>query len=458
MTTDQSATRTPLVAIVGRPNVGKSALFNRIVGRRTALVEDLPGTTRDRLYGELEWSGRPLRVVDTGGLEAETEGPFSPLVRRQIEQAIEEAEAILFVVDTRDGITAADLEIAEMLRRVTKPLLLIANKADNEARIREVSQFYELGLGDPIPVSAYHGGGVADVMDTLLDLLPPVEAPGEAVESLRVAIVGRPNVGKSALMNAILGEERVIVSDIPGTTRDVIDTELEFAGKRLTLLDTAGIRRRGRIERGVERHSVQRAQAALERADIALAVTDATEPGAAQDMHIIGLAEEAHVGLIIVVNKADLLEPGEEARAELRRFLRQRTKFVPWAPIVFVSALRRQGLTELLNTVLRVGEQRTRRIPTGELNQLVRRVVAAHQPRTVQGRRLKVLYVTQAEVSPPTFVFFVNDASLLHFGYERYLENQLREAFGFEGTAIRLIFKSRSEEQAEALRGGKAAR
>lgn len=456
--TSERSSRPPLVAIVGRPNVGKSALFNRIVGRRTALVEDLPGTTRDRLYGDAVWRDRALRVVDTGGLEAEDEGPFSPLVRRQIEQAIDEADAILFVVDARDGITAADLEIAEMLRRVTKPLLLIANKADNPARVEEVLQFYELGLGEPLPVSAYHGAGVADVLDVLLDLLPPVEESPAERETLRVAIIGRPNVGKSALMNAILGEERVIVSDIPGTTRDVIDTEISYRGHPLTLLDTAGIRRRGKIERGVERHSVQRAQAALERADVALALMDATEPGAAQDTHIIGQAEDAHVGLIIVVNKADLLPPGEDVREELRRVLRYRTRFVPWAPILFISAKERQGLDAMLDAVLAVGEQRERRVSTGELNQLLRRAITAHQPPSVNGRRIKLLYATQAEVKPPTFVFFVNDASLLHFGYRRYLENKIREAFGFSGTAIRLIFKSRSEEQMESLGGGRATR
>jgi GTP-binding protein len=456
--TSQSTTPVPLVAIVGRPNVGKSALFNRIVGRRTALVEDLPGTTRDRLYGQATWRDRAFRIVDTGGLEAAHEGPFSPLVRRQIEQAIEEADVILFVVDARDGITAADLEIGEILRRVTKPLLLIANKADNQSRVLDTHQFYELGLGEPMPVSAYHGSGVADLLDALLEIMPAGADVTERSGALRVAIIGRPNVGKSALMNAILGEDRVIVSDIPGTTRDVIDTDITYRDHTLTLLDTAGIRRRGRIERGVERHSVQRAQGAIARADVALVVLDATEAGAAQDTHIIGAAEDAHAGVVIVVNKADLLPPGDEAREELRRLLRHRTRFVPWAPIVFVSALKRQGLERLLDTVLAVGEQRQRRVSTGELNQFARKAVAAHYPPSVNGRRLKILYVTQAEVSPPTFVFFVNDASLLHFSYQRYLENKIREAFGFEGTAVRLIFKSRSEEQAESLGGGRATR
>ena len=468
MTDRPNATQAPLVAIVGRPNVGKSALFNRLVGRRTALVEDLPGTTRDRLYGDLVWRGRPLRVVDTGGLEDEREGPFSPLVRRQIEQAVSEADAVLLVVDARDGITAADLDIAELLRRQTKPLLLVANKADNQARIAESAQFYELGLGEPFPISAYHGDGVADMMDALFTVLPEHgETPADR-DTLRVAIVGRPNVGKSALVNAILGEERVIVSDIPGTTRDVIDTPFLFEGQRLTLLDTAGMRRPGRIDRGVERHSVQRARAALERADVALTVVDATEPVTAQDLHIVGLARDAHTGIVVVVNKADLLPTSEEARTQLRRLVQDRLKFLPWAPIVFVSALERRGLPALLQQVLAVGEQRRRRVSTGELNQVVRRAMAAHAPGSVQGRRLKVLYVTQAETSPPTFVFFVNDAALLHFTYQRYLENKLREAFGFAGTAIRLIFKSRGDDAGNDGRparartrvngGGKAAR
>jgi GTPase len=456
MTTTTSEARAPLVAIVGRPNVGKSALFNRIVGRRTALVEDLPGTTRDRLYGEAEWGGRALRVVDTGGLEAESEGPFSPLIRRQIERAIEEADAILFVVDTRDGLTAADLEIAGLLRRVTKPLLLVANKADNRARVAEASQFFELGMGDPIAVSAFHGEGVADLMDEVLALLPPGGEPEADTEMLRVAIIGRPNVGKSALLNAILGEERVIVSDIAGTTRDVIDTDFTFKGHTLTLLDTAGMRRRGKVERGVERHSVMWARSALERADIALAVMDASEPGMAQDTHIVGMAQEAHVGLVLVVNKVDLLPKGEEARDEIRALLRGRFRFVPWASVVFVSAKERKGLGRMLDTVLKVGEQRRRRVATGELNSFVRRVTTMHSPPSVNGRRLKILYATQAEVQPPTFVFFVNDAALLHFGYQRYIENNLRESFGFEGTAIKLIFKSRGE--GEPAGGGKATR
>ncbi len=441
---DEAGDVLPLVAIVGRPNVGKSALFNRLVGRRQAIVEDMPGTTRDRLYGDAEWRGRAYRVIDTGGLEAESEGPYSPLVRRQIELAMAEADVILLVVDGRDGLTAADLDIAGLLRRTDKPLLLVANKVDNERRIEDATQFYELGLGDPIPISAYHGAGVADLLDAVFALLPENEAR-PAGQGLRLAIIGRPNVGKSALLNAISGDERVIVSDIPGTTRDVIDTAVTFEGRPLTLLDTAGIRRAGKVDPGVERHSVGRAQHAVERADVALCVMDATRPAAAQDTHIVGMADEARTGIVLVLNKIDLLEPDEETRENLTALVRSRFKFVPWAPVVLVSALERRGLTTLLANAIKVGEQRERRLATAEVNQVVRRAITDHAPPSTRGRRLKVLYVTQAGVRPPTFVFFVNDAALLHFSYERYIENRLREAFGFDGTAIRLVFKSRGE-------------
>lgn len=455
MSTDSSI-NVPLLAIVGRPNVGKSALFNRLVGRRQALVEDLPGTTRDRLYGEGEWVGRAFRVVDTGGLETEGEGPFSQLIRRQIELALAEADAILFVVDARDGITAADLDIAELLRRATAPVLLVANKADNDRRVDDTAQFYELGAGEPVPISAFHGLGVADLLDRVFELVPAVEGGAEE-SALRVAIVGRPNVGKSALLNAVAGDERMIVSDIPGTTRDVIDTTIEWAGNRITLLDTAGIRRAGRIERGVERHSVQRAREALERADVALCVMDVTEPAKAQDVHIVGMAAEANVGVVLVMNKIDLLEEREAAESRLMRIMQSRLKFVPWARVAFVSALARDGLQDLLQRAVEVGDERARRIPTAEVNAVVRHAVVEHAPRTVQGKRLKVLYATQAGIEPPTFVLFVNDRELLHFAYERYLENRLRDAFGFEGTAIKLVFKSRIptdiEEQPRARTG-----
>lgn len=445
----------PLVAIVGRPNVGKSTLFNRLVGRRQALVEDLPGTTRDRLYGDVEWRGRPFRIVDTGGLEERGEGPFSPLIRRQIEVAITEADAILFIVDGRDGLTAADFEIAGLLRRTETPVVLVANKVDSRRRESAMPEFYELGIGEPFPISAYHGEGIGDLLDETLALLP-VRDDQPRADNLRLAIIGRPNVGKSALVNALLGEERVIVSEIPGTTRDVIDTEISFGEHRLTLLDTAGIRRSGKIEPGVERHSVMRARDALARADVALCVMDAGEAATAQDTHIVGMATEAQTGVMLVVNKIDLLSrPPEEGERqltveELTPLLRHRLKFVPWAPIVMVSALRRSGLSRLLEQALAVGAQRERRLTTAEVNQVVRKAVSEHAPRSVQGKRLKILYATQTGIRPPTFVLFVNDPALMHFSYERYLENRLRAAFGFDGTAVRLVFRGRAAEQSAA--------
>ena len=435
----------PLLAIVGRPNVGKSSLFNRLVGRRQALVEDLPGTTRDRVYAETDWHGRAYRVVDTGGLEARDEGPFSPLVRQQIELALSEAAVLLLLVDGRDGLTAADFEIAELLRRSPVPVILVANKVDSDRRLQDAPQFYELGLGDPFPISAYHDIGVGDLMERVFELVPE-RPPEERERGPRVAVIGRPNAGKSALVNALLGDERVIVSDIPGTTRDVIDTPMEFEGRPLTLLDTAGIRRSGRIERGVERHSVQRAQQAVARADVTLCVMDASDPALAQDTHIAGLAQEAQTGIILVLNKEDLVEDEPATRKAIERYVQSRFRFVSWAPVLWVSALERTGLTVLLRRVLAVAEARDQRVPTADVNRVIRQAVADHGPRSVHGKRLKILYATQAGTRPPTFVIFVNDVELLHFSYQRFLENRLRAAFGFEGTAVRMVYKPRSAE------------
>jgi GTP-binding protein len=436
------------IAIVGRPNVGKSSLFNRVAGHRIALVEDLPGTTRDRVITGLDWHGRAIRLVDTGGLETAPSGLYPRLIRRQIEAAMQEADVILFVVDGRDGLTAEDFAVADLLREARQPVLLVANKVDNEQRELDAVQFYELGLGDPIPVSAFHGLGISDMIDAALERVPPSdEAAPEQPAGPALAIVGRPNAGKSMLLNALLGEERVIVSDVPGTTRDAIDTLLEFEDQRLTLIDTAGIRRRGHVEQGVERHSVMRAQEAIERADVALVLMDATDPATAQDLHIVQIAEQAHKGLIVVLSKADLV-PSRELRQDIVRQVRQRLRFAPWAPIVFTSARERAGLGDLLKLALRVEQQRRLRVATGPLNNLLQRAIVAHPPGSVQGRRLKLLYATQADVAPPTFVLFVNDATLLHFAYRRYLENRLRQAYGFEGTAIRFVFKSRSDAPA----------
>ncbi len=440
------ATALPVIAIVGRPNVGKSALFNRVVGGRPALVEDLPGTTRDRLYGAAEWRGREFRIVDTGGLEPDEPGTYTPLIRGQVQHALAEAEMVLFVVDAKSGSTAADYEVADLLRRTNKPVLLLANKADSDARGEAAVSFFELGLGEPIAISALHGHGVADVLDMIVDSLPPAERV-ETDEGLRIAIVGRPNVGKSSLLNAVLGEERVIVSDVPGTTRDAIDTRFEFEGTPLVLIDTAGLRRRGAIERGVEKHSTLRAHRALERAQVALCVFDLTEDFTAQDAHVIGFALESFRGVIVVANKWDLVADGERTQEDWERRLRWKLKFASWISIRFTSAAQGEGIHELLAEAVRIGETRLQRIDTGPLNQALRRAVAEMPPATpAKGKRIKMLYVTQAEVDPPTFVFFLNDASMVHFSYRRYMENVIRRHFAFAGTAIRLVFRGRAEQ------------
>ncbi|TAK55224.1 MAG: ribosome biogenesis GTPase Der [Dehalococcoidia bacterium] len=435
-----------MVAIVGRPNVGKSALFNRIVGGRPALVEDLPGTTRDRIYGDAEWRGREFRVVDTGGLEPDVPGTYTPLVRAQVEYALAEAELVLFVVDIIAGITAADQEVADLLRRSNRPVLLIANKADNRGREDAAVAFYELGIGEPIAISAHHGHGVADVLDMIADSMPPTETEA-AEEGLRLAIVGRPNVGKSSLLNAILGEERVIVSEVPGTTRDAIDTPFVFGEHQLVLVDTAGLRRRGAIEAGVEKHSTLRARRALERAQVALCVFDLSEGFTAQDAHVVGYALEAARGIVIVANKWDLVRDGDWTQEDWERRLRWKLKFAPWVSICFVSAREGAGIDAVLAEAVRIGEERQRHVDTGELNQAMRRAVAEKPPPTPsKGRRIKLLYCTQAEVDPPTFVFFLNDASAVHFSYRRYMENVIRRRFGFAGTSIKMVFRGRNEE------------
>ena len=354
----------PVVALVGRPNVGKSALFNRMLGGRKALVEDIAGTTRDRLYGEVEWQQKEFRLVDTGGLLVDESAPYSALIRQQVELAIEEAQVILFVVDAKEGITAADLDVADVLRRAAKPVLLLANKTENWTRREAAVEFYELGLGEPIAVSAYHGQGVADVLDMVVELAP-ASAAVETEEALSIAIVGRPNVGKSMLTNAILGEERVIVSDEPGTTRDSIDTLFEFQGQSLIIIDTAGIRRRGRVQRGVEKHSVLRAERAVEKADVAFLLMDAAEGVTAQDTHIAGLVADAHVGMVLVVNKWDLLDPSPNVRKEFESIVRHRLRFAPWAAVRFVSAKEGTGIDGMLAEALQVGEERRKRVRRG---------------------------------------------------------------------------------------------
>jgi GTP-binding protein len=438
------AHKKPVVAIVGRPNVGKSTVFNRLVGARRAIVEDIPGTTRDRLYGEGEYRDRSFTVVDTGGLEPDASEGYSALIRQQVEAALAEADILLFIVDTTAGVTTTDSEIAEVLRRAQRPVVLLANKVDNEARSENTVEFFELALGDPMPISAYHGLGLREVLERVTDLLP--ESAAEApVDELRLAVVGRPNVGKSALVNAILGQDRVIVSEEAGTTRDAVDTPFLYRDQPLVLIDTAGIRRRGRVERGVEKYSVMRARQAIERCDVAVLVIDASEKLAAQDLHVAGYVANAVKGMIVAVNKWDLIEDSEETREAFARKVLRRLRFTPWAPLAFVSAKTGLNIDGLLELATEIGETRSQRIPTAQVNAALREAVAKTPPSSPGKRPLRLKYATQASVRPPTFVFFANDASLLHFSYRRYLENMLRRRFGFEGTAIKLEFRSRSE-------------
>jgi GTPase len=467
----------PLVAIVGRPNVGKSTFFNRMIGERIAVVEDMPGTTRDRIYGDTDWNGREFTLIDTGGLELGSDIPVGQVglngqpgdimknVQSQAQLAIDEADVIVFMVDTRSGITAADEEVADLLRRSKKPVILAANKADNARLRQDAVEFYALGLSDPIDLSSLQGVGTGDLLDRIVEELPPEEEQPEGEEEeeiARIAIVGRPNVGKSSLLNAILGTQRAIVSDVPGTTRDAIDTEVEFQGRKLRLVDTAGIRRRGRVGPGVEKFSVLRSSRAIERSDVALLVIDASEGLAAQDTHIAGEIHEQAKGVIVVVNKWDLAQAQRRAEREgrpprpddeiesaesYRKIIAEGLKFIPYAPIVFASATTGYHVQSLLETALSIADMRYLRIPTSRLNEVVREAVRRHNPTVFRGKILKIYYATQTQVNPPTFVFFVNDPQALHFSYERYLENQLREAFGFKGTAIRLFFRARPKSE-----------
>ena len=433
----------PIVAIIGRQNVGKSTLLNRVAGERIAITEDLPGTTRDRILAGVLWQGTEFTMVDTGGLELKPQSSLAQGVKEQVEVAITEADVIILLVDVRDGVTPVDLEIADMLRPVSKPILLVANKADNIRLEAEAVEFYRLGLGEPLAISAHHARGTAELLDRIVALLP-VPSPVEAeLEIMKVAIVGRPNVGKSMLLNALLGEERAIVDDSPGTTRDAIDTLFDFQGQSVLLIDTAGIRRRGRLGVGVERYSVMRALRAIDRADIALLVADGTEPFTAQDMHIVGYVRQMAKGIVLVVNKWDLV--ADKNIAEWDRYIRGQLKFVSYAPIVYTSAKFGQGVDKIMPQVCQVYQERLKRLPTAAVNSVVQQAVAAHNLPRIGSRQLKVLYATQAEVNPPTFVFFVNDAKLIHFSYQRYLENKLRQSFGFVGTPLRLVFKTRGE-------------
>jgi GTP-binding protein len=434
----------PIVAIVGKQNVGKSTLLNRIAGKPLAIVEDEPGTTRDRVFAEASWRGVSFTLVDTGGLELQPRSTVARGVREQIEAAISEADAIIFVVDVREGVTPPDLEMADRLRRAGKPVLVAANKADNARREAEAVEFYELGLGEVLPVSAHHGRGVGELLDSLVPRLPPPTPEEAGTEAIRVAIVGRPNVGKSMLLNAMVGEKRSIVDVLPGTTRDALDTLFDFQGQNVLLIDTAGIRRRGKVTSGIEQYSVIRALRAIDRADVALLVLDATEPATTQDTHIAGYIQQAAKGIVLIMNKWDLVE--NKNTTEWNRRIKSQFNFVAYAPVLYTSAKTGQGVDRIMPQVQQVYQERAKRLTTARVNDVIQQAFAAHtRPRSGR-RQLNILYATQAEANPPTFVIFANDTRLIHFSYRRYLENQLRAAFGFTGTPLRLIFKTRGEE------------
>jgi len=433
----------PTVAIVGRPNTGKSTLFNRIVRKPLAITEDLPGTTRDRNMADVDWQGSEFTLIDTGGLDLEPHSTIAKGVKSQVETAINTADVIVYLVDAKDGITPVDFEIADVLRRTNKPVLTVANKADNEKLETEALEFYELGMGDPIAISAHHGRGVAELLDTIVSLLPSHQPVESRPNVIKVAIVGRPNVGKSMLLNSLVGEERAIVDETPGTTRDAVDTPFDYQGQSMLLIDTAGIRRRGKIKYGIEQYSVSRTFKAIDRADIVLLVLDATETATSQDTHIAGYIQEANKGIIIIINKWDLIE--DKNSNNWNKFIQNQFKFASYAPILYTSAMLKQGVEKIIPQVTQVYQERLKRLSTAAVNNVIQQAVAAHNRPRSQNKQLKVFYATQAEVNPPTFVFFTNDAKLVHFSYRRYLENALRQAFGFTGTPLRFIFKSRGE-------------
>ncbi|WP_127585303.1 ribosome biogenesis GTPase Der [Paenibacillus koleovorans] len=437
----------PIVAIVGRPNVGKSTIFNRIVGDRLAIVEDKPGVTRDRLYGSGEWLGRAFSIIDTGGIEIDGEDQMLKLVRIQAELAIEEADVIIFMVDAKSGVTGSDDEVAQMLYRAKKPVVLAVNKVDNMKRQDEIYEFYSLGFGDPISISGSHGTGIGDMLDAVVKILPekPEEDYGE--DTIRVALIGRPNVGKSSLVNAILGEDRVIVSEMAGTTRDAIDTPFEKDGQKYVLIDTAGMRKRGKVYETTEKYSVMRAMQAIERADVVLVVINGEEGIIEQDKHIAGYAHDAGKASVFVVNKWDAVEKDDKTMQEFTQKIRDHFLFMTYAPIVFVSAKTKQRLQKLLPVVGEVSEAHAMRIQTHLLNDVISDALAVNPPPTDKGRRLRLNYVTQVSVKPPTIVFFVNDPELMHFSYERYLENRIRASFNFDGTPLRLFTRRKSDDE-----------
>lgn len=436
----------PVVAIVGRPNVGKSTLFNKLVGRRMSIVDDTPGVTRDRIYGDCEWLGHTFLLVDTGGIEPNTTDTILAQMRTQAEVAIDTADAIIFVTDLKSGLVATDHEVASMLQKSGKPVVLCVNKCDSIGEPDPAFyEFYNLGLGDPFPVSAAHGHGTGDLLDEVLKYLPESSEEEEEDDAIRVAVIGKPNAGKSSLINRICGQERVIVSDIAGTTRDSIDTEVENEDGRFVFIDTAGIRRRSRVSDSIEKYSIIRAKMAVERATVCVIMIDATEGFTEQDSKVAGIACENGKACIIAVNKWDAVEKDGKTMDTFRRELMQDFSFMSYAPIIFISAKTEQRIDRLMKLIKFVDDQNSIRISTGNLNTILAHATARVQPPTDKGRRLKIYYMTQASTRPPTFVCFVNNAELFHFSYQRYLENQIREVFGLEGTPVKFVIRERSE-------------
>jgi GTP-binding protein len=447
----------PLVALVGRPNVGKSTLFNRIVGRRIAVVSDMAGTTRDRLYADSEWNGVMFSLVDTGGIEvtagwhteplSEDSEQFLPAIRQQAAIAIRDADMVVLVVDGQVGVTAADREVADILRQSDKPVLIAANKLESSKLTDNVYEFYELALGEVFPISALHGYGTGDLLDAVVTAVPPTLPDDEEDSSIKIAMLGRPNVGKSTLVNKLIGEERVIVSPIAGTTRDAIDTKIRWHGQEFTLIDTAGIRKRGKIDPGIEKYSVLRAMKALKRADVVLILLDAEQGIIAQDAHVAGMITQETAGAIVLVNKWDAVKKDSYTIHEYTNKVRQDLNFLPYMPVLFISALTGQRVRNILPHVVNVNEARYQRIPTSALNKFMRDAITQHPPPGKGGKRAKFFFATQASVAPPTFVFFVSNPQSVNFGYKRYLENRLRERWPFTGVPIRLFFRARSEDR-----------
>lgn len=437
-----------IAAVVGRPNVGKSTLFNKLVGRRVSIVEDTPGVTRDRIYADCEWLNRVFLLADTGGIEVKTDDIILSQMRAQAQVAIQTADLIIFVTDLRTGVTAEDMDIASMLRKSGKPVVLCVNKADTTGRTPdEIYEFYNLGLGDPYPVSSLHGLGTGDMLDRVMELFGPDDGEASDLDSVKVAVIGKPNVGKSSLVNHIAGEERMLVSTIAGTTRDAVDTEIENKFGKFIFIDTAGIRRKSRVDDNIERYSVMRAFAAVERADVCVILIDATEGFTEQDSKIAGFAHEEGKACIIAVNKWDLVAKTEKTMEEFRKKLVEDFSFMSYAPIIFISAKTGQRIDRLFELIKYVNEQNCMRISTGMLNDILSDAVERVQPPSDKGKRLKIMYITQPSTKPPTFVVFVNRADLFHFSYQRYIENKIRSTFGLEGTPVRFIVRERSEKK-----------